>query len=148
MASRAVSIGGVRQAVPFFAVRKMKDALRFYVESLGFKMTLNWIVKGKVRWCWLEIGKAAIMLQETTVRAGKGAGTGRSRLGDGVTVCFICDDALAIYREFKARGVAVSTPFVGNGMWVTSVRDPDGHRLEFESETDTPEDTQYSELEV
>jgi hypothetical protein len=30
-------------------------------------------------------------------------------------------------------------------MWVTSLADPDGYRLDFESSTDTPEDTVYSE---
>ncbi len=38
-----------------------------------------------------------------------------------------------------------SRPFVGNRMWVTSLRDPDGYRLEFESSTDTPEETVFSE---
>jgi hypothetical protein len=32
-------------------------------------------------------------------------------------------------------------------MWVTSLSDPDGYRIEFESYTDTPEDTRLSELE-
>ena len=40
-----------------------------------------------------------------------------------------------------------STPFVGNGMWVTSVTDRDGYRLEFESEAETPEEAVYSESE-
>jgi hypothetical protein len=30
-------------------------------------------------------------------------------------------------------------------MWVTSLRDPDGYRIEFESYTDVPEDTVFSE---
>jgi len=30
-------------------------------------------------------------------------------------------------------------------MWVTSLTDPDGYRLEFESLTDVPEDTELSE---
>lgn len=30
-------------------------------------------------------------------------------------------------------------------MWVTSLRDPDGYRLEFESLTDVPEETVFSE---
>jgi hypothetical protein len=33
---------------------------------------------------------------------------------------------------------------VGNGLWVTSVKDPDGYLLDFESPTDTPEETVYS----
>jgi len=40
-----------------------------------------------------------------------------------------------------------SPPFVGNGMWVTSLVDPDGYKVLFESATDTPEETEYSEPE-
>jgi lactoylglutathione lyase len=36
-------------------------------------------------------------------------------------------------------------PFVGNAMWVTLVQDPDGYKLEFESFTDVPEETVFSE---
>ncbi len=61
-----------------------------------------------------------------------------------MSICFLCADALAIYREVTARGIAASKPFVGNGLWVTSLTDPDGYRIEFESPTDVPEDTVYS----
>jgi hypothetical protein len=66
-------------------------------------------------------------------------------MGVGVSICFICEDALAIYREVTARGIQASRPFVGNGMWVTSLTDPDGYRIDFESYTDTPEETLFSE---
>jgi hypothetical protein len=56
----------------------------------------------------------------------------------------MCADALAIYHAVTARGVAAQRPFVGNGLWVTSVKDPDGYVLDFESPTDTPEETVYS----
>jgi hypothetical protein len=36
-------------------------------------------------------------------------------------------------------------PFVGNHMWVVSFTDPDGYRLDFESQTDVPEETKYSD---
>ena len=48
-------------------------------------------------------------------------------------------------REVRSRGIQASTPFVGNGMWVTSLSDPDGYRIEFESYTDVPEETEFSE---
>ena len=67
------------------------------------------------------------------------------KVGEGVSICFMCKDALAFYREVRSRGVAASTPFVGNAMWVTSLRDPDGYRLDFESPTDVPEETVYTE---
>jgi hypothetical protein len=44
-----------------------------------------------------------------------------------------------------ARGAAAKRPFVGNALWVTSVRDPDGYHLDFESPTDVAEDTVYSD---
>ena len=53
-------------------------------------------------------------------------------------------DALAIYREITSRGIAAKRPFVGNAMWVTSVADPDGYRLDFESPTDAPEESEYT----
>ena len=134
----------VKQAVPFFAVSDMGASLRYYVDGLGFTMTLKWIDEGKLRWCWLERGGAALMLQEFRTE-GHDAWVPEGKVGEGVTIDFICQDALAIYHEITARGVQASRPFVGNGMWVTSLSDPDGYRLEFESPTDAPEGTEYSE---
>jgi hypothetical protein len=44
----------------------------------------------------------------------------------------------------QITGVQASKPFVGNGMWVTCLFDPDGYRIEFESPTDVPEETEFS----
>jgi hypothetical protein len=56
--------------------------------------------------------------------------------GTGASVCFPCEDALALYREFKARGIETrQRPFVGNGLWVVGLSDPDGYRIEFERPT-------------
>ena len=92
-----------------------------------------------------KLGGAALMLQEFPSE-GPNPWTPAGKLGEGVTLCFICEDALAFYREVRGRRIEASTPFVGNGMWLTALSDPDGYRLEFESETDTPEDTQFSDL--
>ena len=59
---------------------------------------------------------------------------------------FICEDALSIYHEVTSRGIDASEPCVGNAMWNFSLSDPDGYRIEFESPTDTPEDTKLSEV--
>jgi lactoylglutathione lyase len=136
----------VKQAVPFFAVTHMAESVRFYVEGLGFKITKRWDPEGTLRWCWLELGAAAIMLQ-TFLTEGHDAWKPQGKLGEGVTIFFQCTDALAIYREITRRGIQASKPFVGNGMWVTSLADPDGYKLEFESPTDQPEDTEYKEPE-
>ena len=134
----------VKQAVPFFAVSKMQDSLRFYVDGLGFEMTKKWIDEGTVRWCWLQRGGAALMLQDFRREEGE-SWSPEGKLGLGVSIVFICDDALEIYREATAKGIQASRPFVGNAMWVTSLRDPDGYSIEFESYTDVPEDTVFSE---
>ena len=44
-------------------------------------------------------------------------------------------------RDAVSRGIQAKRPFVGNGLWVTSIRDPDGYGLEFESPTDAPEES-------
>jgi lactoylglutathione lyase len=131
------------QAVPFFAVSNMEESLRFYVDGLGFEMTHKWIDEGTVRWCWLQRGGAALMLQDFR-REGGQTWSPEGKLGLGVSIMFVCDDALAIYHEVTARGIRASRPFVGNGMWVTSLRDPDGYSVEFESPTDVPEETVYA----
>ena len=130
----------VEQAVPLFAVADMARSLAFYVDGLGFSMTEKWEVGGMVKWCWLNIGSAAVMLQEISPKWKP-----QGKLGVGVSINFICRDALALYREFRSRGVDAQRPFVGNGMWVTSLTDPDGYPLHFESKTDAPEESQFSD---
>jgi lactoylglutathione lyase len=134
----------VKQAVPFFHVSNMEDSLRYYVEGLGFEMTKKWIDEGKLRWCWLEIGDAALMLQEFPTE-GHDSWKPSCKVGEGVSICFMCEDALAIYREAKSRRIRTSrNPFVGNGLWVVSFADPDGYKIDFESPTDVLEETEYS----
>jgi lactoylglutathione lyase len=137
-------VPNVKQAVPFFNVKDIDASLKFYVEGLSFTITRSWKPDGRIRWCSLERDDVAIMLQQYWKDDGPG-GWPASALGQGVSICFVCADAIAIYHEAKARGLNVSTPFVGNGLWVTSLIDPDGYRLEFESPSDVPEDTVYSE---
>lgn len=72
-------------------------------------------------------------------------GQPEGKLGQGVTVCFMCEDALALYHAAPERGLEPRRPFVGNGLWVVYLTDPDGYRLEFESPTDLPEETEYAE---
>jgi catechol 2,3-dioxygenase-like lactoylglutathione lyase family enzyme len=50
--------------VPFFLVTNIEESVRYYVDGLGFEMTNKWIDEGKLRWCWLERGGVALMLQE------------------------------------------------------------------------------------
>jgi lactoylglutathione lyase len=134
----------VKQAVPFLGVSSLEASLRFYVDGLSFQMTNRWMDEGKLRWCWLEIGGAALMLQEFR-KEGHDSWKPSGILGEGVNICFMCEDALAIYHEAKSRGIAARrNPFVGNRLWVVSFSDPDGYRVDFESPTDVPEETEYS----
>ena len=130
-------------AVPFLRVANMDASLAFYVYGLGFLIKLQWIPRNIIEWCWLERDGVALMLQEP--RRDQPVPPLEGKPGLGVSICFQCRDALALYHEFLARGLASSEPFVGNGMWVTSVTDPDGYRLEFESLTDVPEETVYTD---
>ncbi|RSL16347.1 putative glyoxalase superfamily protein PhnB [Edaphobacter aggregans] len=131
----------IQQVVPFLMITNMEASLRFYVEGLGFTMTNKWIDKGKLRWCWLQLEGAALMLQE--YRPGH---IPTIKRGEGVSICFQCKDALALYRTFLSCGLTPREPFVGNAMWVTIITDPDGYKLDFESPTDVPEETLYSAL--
>jgi lactoylglutathione lyase len=139
----------VKQAVPFFGVTDMESSLRFYADGLRFAIKRHWVPEGdehypsngKIRWCWLELGDAAIMLQEFMPQRRP-----KEPLGTGVSVSFMCEDALVLYREFKSRGVPTrNRPSVGNGLWVVSLTDPDGYRIEFSSPTDAPEESELEE---
>ena len=151
MTVETITSANVKQAVPFFGVTNMEASLRFYVDGLGFKMKHWWIPDaaeghyhpdGRIRWCWLQLGDAAIMLQEFPEAGSRP----KERLGIGASICFMCEDALALYREFKSRGIQTrNRPTVGNRLWVVPVTDPDGYRIEFESPTDAPEETELDE---
>ena len=148
MTVATITTTNVKQAVPFFGVTNMESSLRFYVDGLGFKMKHQWIPDraedhpdGRIRWCWLELGDAAMMLQEFLP-----GGRPTQALGTGASVCFMCEDALALYRQFKSRGIQMRRrPFVGNRLWVVPVSDPDDYRMEFSSPTDAPEESELEE---
>lgn len=130
--------------MPFFWVRDINASTRFYVAGLGFSITKRWTTEGALRWCRLEFGDAALMLQEFW-KEGRHRNLPGVEVGVGVSVCFQCRDAVALYRDFRSRGVEAKRPVVGNGMWVTSLADPDGYHLSFESPTDVPEETEFAE---
>jgi len=128
----------------------VQASLRFYVGGLGFKMKRWWIPDeadghykrdGRIRGCWLKLGEAAIKLQEFMPERQP-----KEMLGTGVKVCFQCEDALALYREFQARGIqSRNRPFVGNPWWVVPVIDPHGYRMEFSSPNDAPDESRLEE---
>jgi lactoylglutathione lyase len=159
MSTTAMTGANVKQAVPFFNVRNMEASLKFYMEGLGFKMKYWWIPDragdspdGRIRWCWLELGETALMLQEFRAHGednihleGKITAIPQE-LGVGVSINFQCEDSLALYREFKSRGLPIAKkPFVGNHLWCVNVIDPDGYHLWFNSPTDAPEESVLEE---
>ena len=130
----------VRQAVPFFMVTNMEKSLQFYINGLGFELKMKWEPRGSIEWCWLQFDLASLMLQEYRDNQPE------EKLGVGMSVCFMCDDALEIYRQIISRGISVNAePFVGNQLWVVGVNDPDGYAVFFESPTEVLEGTTYSE---
>ena len=133
----------VKQTVPFFWVMNIEESVRYYKDGLGFNMTEQWIEEGKLRWCRLERGGGTLMLQEFW-KEGHHANVPDGKLGAGVSIYFICEDALSLYREFISHEVQASKPIVSNGMWMTSLTDPNGYKIVFESYTNAPADKEYS----
>lgn len=129
----------VKQAVPFFMVADMNDSLDFYVKGLGFTIKNQWEPRGTIEWCWLQFDNASIMLQEYRENVPT------EKRGVGVSINFICEDALQIYTDVIARGLSPAEPFVGNNYWVVGLIDTDGYNIFFESPTDVPEETMYSD---
>jgi len=135
----------VKQVVPFLCVSSMERSLRYYLDGLGFTLKNKWVVDERIRWCWLTLGGAALMLQEfnTPLQEFKKS---PPKVGQGMSLYFQCEDAIAIYHAVTSRGITASEPQVGNSMWDICLTDPDGYRLHFDSPTDTPEETKLSEL--
>jgi lactoylglutathione lyase len=144
MRSTDIRPGNLKRAVPFFGITDIHASLRFYVDGLGFAIKYRWEPEGRIRWCWLERDGVVLMLQEFW-KDGRPAGAPPGALGNGMSVCIMCDDAIAVYHEALARGLSPARPFVGNRLWVTSFVDPDGYRVDFESPTDAQEDTVYAD---
>jgi len=122
----------------------MQASLAFYTNGIGFEMTNKWIPDRKIRWCWLQFGGAALMLQEFGEKQ-QLTKEEKQNLGKGVSIYFICEDALTIYKETLSRGLSPEEPFVGNNMWVVKFVDPDGYNIFFVSDTDVAEETMYSD---
>jgi len=127
----------VTQVVPMFSVSNIEESIRYYIDGLGFQMTSKWVDKGKLRWCCLQHGGAALMLQEFDSMP-------EGMPGQGVSIWFQCEDSLALYREVSSKGIQARNPFVGNASWDTMLTDRDGYVLHFTSPTDVPEGTEYS----
>src|SRR5437764_730946 len=110
--------GYLTGAAILVALNGLLSALRTRTPARAASYTTGGVDDGKLRWCWLELGGAAIMLQESW-KCGHHTNVPTDKLGVGVSICFMCKDAVALYHEFKSRGVDARRPFVGNRLWVT-----------------------------
>lgn len=144
MEKNVITKPNIKQAVPFFMIHDMDRSLKFYVDCLGFEMKNKWTPRGTIEWCWLQKDGAAIMLQEYR-KDGHHAKRIEDKLGEGVSICFMCEDSLELYHQFLSKKLQPGEPFVGNGLWDVKITDPDGYVLHFESPTDVAEETKYSE---
>ena len=116
----------ITETVPLFDVADVDKSIAFYVDGLGFELQDKWVKDDELRWCRVQHGDSALMLQKTQ-------GEAPANCGPGLTLYFICEDAKAAHEVFKERCVQVGEPFVGNNMDVFYFKDPDGYRLSFES---------------
>ena len=148
MSESSSAIPNVTAVVPLLMVTSMERSLPFYIDGLGFTMENRWMPDGYLRWCWMSLGGAALMLQEA-VGSTREELAAKGVLGNGASFHFQCKDALAIYREAVARGLQTSRePQVGNFAWEISFADPDRYAIHFSSPTDLPEETLLSEVDV
>jgi len=143
METAAQATADPREVVPFLGVADMEQSLRFYVDGLGFAVGPRWVDRGRLRWCRISRSGVSLMLQEF-LREGSEVRRPEGTPGLGVSLVFMCADAVALYREVSARGALASEPQVLNALWTTHLSDPDGYHLYFESPTDVPELTKLS----
>lgn len=147
MSTQDAAPHSVTAVVPLLMVTSMERSLAFYIDGLGFTIENRWIPDGHLRWCWMSLGGASLMLQEATGSTSEKLAAG-GKLGNGVGLNFQCSDALAVYREAGSRGIhALREPQVGNFLWEVVFADPDGYSIHFASPTDLPEETLLSEFE-
>ncbi len=146
MTTTVAPVQNVTAVVPLLMVTSMERSLAFYVDGLGFTIENRWVPDGRLRWCWMWLGGAALMLQEA-VDSTREKLAAAGVLGNGVSSNFSCTDALAIYRDAATRGIhTLREPQVGNFSWEVVFADPDGYRIHFSSPTDLPEETLLSDV--
>ena len=84
------------------------------------------------------MGEASLMLQEYRDVPDI------EKFGEGVSIC-LCAMMLYRFMTGNRQGTSNPEPFVGNNLWVVQLKDPDGYNILFESPTEVPEETMYSD---
>ena len=120
----------IQELVPLLFVDDIGRSVAFYRARLGFELTRSWEPGGRLSWCRLDRGGAAVMLQQA-IAGEDGPAEGRGR---GVGFFLLCDDADAMHTDFVSRGLTVAPPQAAfYGMNQVFVKDPDGYELCFQS---------------
>src|SRR5262249_9513868 len=97
----------VQQTVPLLNVANLQESLRFYVDGLGFEVKRKWESDGRLYWCWLQHGGASLMLQQPPTD-GPDSWKPGGVVGEGISICFQCQDAIAIHRQMLNRNFEAS----------------------------------------
>jgi len=113
---------------PFFHGNGHGTLTAILYEWTGFWMKNKWTPRGTVEWCRLQKEGAAIMLQGYRTD-GHPVRNIENKKDEGVAICFICEDALALYQEFISKGINPAETFIGNNMWDVGVIDPNSYHL-------------------
>ncbi len=119
----------IRSLAPLLVVKDISRSVDFYSNKLDFTVTEQWSPDGDLKWCRLERGNSAIMLQQACDEDGPSEGRGR-----GVIFYFNCDDANAEHERLAALGVDIDPPKVAfYGMNQLYLHDPDDYQLCFQN---------------
>ncbi len=125
----------VHEIVPLFYVQEMSRSIHFYCDQLGMTRTMSWEPDGRLKWCRLELGGAAMMLQ---LAEGEIAGNS-ANWGQGTVFFLNCDDVDSLCSKFIDNGLQL--PEIGvafYGMKQLELVDPDGYQLCFQSPVTEP----------
>lgn len=148
MSTTGAATQNVTAVVPLLMVTSMERSLAFYVDGLAFTIENRWVPDGRLRWCLLLLGGAALMLQEAVESTSEKL-LAAGALGNGAALYFQCADASSIFRDATARGIhPVREPQVGNSGWEVFFTDPDGYKINFYSPTNVAEETLLSEMKI
>jgi lactoylglutathione lyase len=60
MSANIAPAHNVTAVVPLLMVTSMERSLAFYIDGLGFTIQNQRIPDGRLRWCWMSLGSAAL----------------------------------------------------------------------------------------
>lgn len=108
----------------------LRNALRFYVDGLGFRKKFDFVDKqGLVFGAYLEISPGSY-LEFFENAQGKSVNTGI------IHFCLETDDIDGLRARLQAAGISSTDKKLGaDHSWQTWVTDPDGNRIEFHQYT-------------